>query len=74
MTEKHAPHIPTLDGWRAVAIALVLMGHASDEIARAASALGLQIHLPHELGLFGVQIFFALSGYLITTNLLEEEA
>ena len=74
MTEKHAPHIPTLDGWRAVAIALVLMGHASDEIARAASALGIQIHLPHELGLLGVQIFFALSGYLITTNLLEEEA
>jgi len=29
--------------------------------------------VPPETGLFGVQVFFAISGYLITTNLLEEE-
>jgi len=65
--------IPTLDGWRGVAIAFVLLGHARDEIARAAAGWGLQLHVPLETGLFGVQVFFAISGYLITTNLLEEE-
>jgi len=65
--------IPTLDGWRAVAISLVLLGHASDEIARAAAGWGLRAQVPPEIGLFGVQVFFAISGYLITTNLLEEE-
>jgi len=65
--------IPTLDGWRAVAISLVLLGHASDEMARAAAGWGLRVHVPPEIGLFGVRVFFAISGYLITTNLLEEE-
>lgn len=72
--EPHSPHIPTLDGWRALAILLVLLGHGRDEIAHAAAAWHLQVQLPREIGSFGVQIFFALSGYLITTNLLEEEA
>jgi len=65
--------IPTLDGWRAVAITLVLAGHASDEIARATAGWGLEIRVPRDIGLFGVRVFFAVSGYLITTNLLEEE-
>jgi peptidoglycan/LPS O-acetylase OafA/YrhL len=50
---------PALDGLRAVAIAAVLLFHAA----------GL---LPG--GYFGVDLFFVLSGFLITTLLLEEHA
>src|SRR5664280_2047254 len=53
--------IPSLDGLRAVSIIIVVWAHA-----RASSRL---------LGLyafFGVQIFFVISGYLITSLLLRE--
>ncbi len=61
--------IPTLDGWRCIAIVLVLLSHFQ--------AAFLQ-HLFWDqkwlnAGQHGVQIFFVLSGYLITTNLLNEE-
>jgi peptidoglycan/LPS O-acetylase OafA/YrhL len=46
-------HIPSLDGLRAVAIFIVFLSH-----------VGLSHIVP---GLFGVTIFFFLSGYLITT-------
>lgn len=51
-------HRPALDGVRGIAIALVLASHAW---AAAGSAGGV-----------GVTMFFALSGFLITTLLLEE--
>lgn len=51
-------HIPSLDGWRAVAIAIVFFSHA-----------GFGNLIP---GLFGVTIFFFISGYLITTLLRRE--
>ena len=51
-------HIPSLDGIRAVAISIVFLSHA-----------GLSHVVP---GLFGVTIFFFLSGYLITTLLRME--
>ena len=68
-------HIPTLDGWRAIAISCVLLAHASE------SSFHAQIFVDNTdsvfnfqwLGLFGVKIFFALSGFLITTKLLQEE-
>ncbi len=44
--------IPSLDGLRAVAIVIVFLSHA-----------GLSHVVP---GLFGVTVFFFLSGYLIT--------
>ncbi len=61
--------IPTLDGWRGVAILLVIVSHLQT------SLLG---HLYRgyswmDVGQHGVEIFFILSGYLITTLLLEEE-
>jgi peptidoglycan/LPS O-acetylase OafA/YrhL len=59
--------IPTLDGWRGIAILMVMVAHF------------LPGYLGHprweqwvNLGQHGVQIFFVLSGYLITTNLLRE--
>jgi peptidoglycan/LPS O-acetylase OafA/YrhL len=51
--------IPTLDGWRAVAILLVIVSHFNLQ--------GLA-----SVGQFGVSIFFSISGYLITTLLLRE--
>jgi peptidoglycan/LPS O-acetylase OafA/YrhL len=48
-------HIPSLDGLRAVSIAIVFLSHA-----------GLRDFIP---GYFGVLVFFLLSGYLITTLL-----
>jgi peptidoglycan/LPS O-acetylase OafA/YrhL len=73
--KKNAAYLPTLDGWRTIAIALVLFAHASESIRNAmpfalqADLLGLK-----KVGLVGVQLFFGLSGFLITSKLLEEEA
>ncbi|MFD0656955.1 acyltransferase family protein [Thermocatellispora tengchongensis] len=50
------PHLPALDGLRGVAIIGVLLFHTG--------------HLPG--GFLGVDLFFALSGYLITDLLLRE--
>jgi peptidoglycan/LPS O-acetylase OafA/YrhL len=69
-------YLPTLDGWRAVAILLVLIGHASYPFFEPTGLL------PHpdwaealaETAHFGVSIFFGLSGFLICTRLLQEQA
>jgi peptidoglycan/LPS O-acetylase OafA/YrhL len=61
-------YIPTLDGWRAVAIFWVLEGHS-----RPLSVAGISNHWLRETGYRGVQLFFALSGFLICTRLLREE-
>ncbi|MEP7354194.1 MAG: acyltransferase [Acidobacteriota bacterium] len=65
-----SPRIPTLDGWRAVAIGLVLwhhlmMGFYPSEALYYSSSVS-------QLGAFGVDIFFALSGLLITSLLIQE--
>ncbi|MCF8167730.1 MAG: acyltransferase [Rhodoferax sp.] len=67
-------YLPTLDGWRTIAIALVLFSHASESILAAFPVTWLSDpqRLKH-LGLLGVQVFFGLSGFLITSKLLEEE-
>ena len=59
-------HLPTLDGWRGVAILLVVCCHIRWPWAAAESLA------PY--GALGVHVFFALSGFLITTRLLEEYA
>jgi peptidoglycan/LPS O-acetylase OafA/YrhL len=56
-------YIPTLDGLRAVAISLVIFSHTTDYHIHPAIV---------STGFVGVAIFFALSGYLITSRLLEE--
>lgn len=66
-SDKSLSYIPTLDGWRAIAILWVLIGHAQPSIIRT--------HILTTLGSFdGVYLFFALSGFLICTRLLREEA
>jgi peptidoglycan/LPS O-acetylase OafA/YrhL len=52
---------PWLDGVRAVAVLLVVAQHTMGQ-------------MPIDIGFVGVGIFFALSGYLITSLLLDEHA
>lgn len=68
-------YLPTLDGWRAVAIGLVLLAHGSESMQLVFNSPWLaHSALFKQLGLLGVQLFFGLSGFLITSKLLEEEA
>jgi peptidoglycan/LPS O-acetylase OafA/YrhL len=60
--------IGALDGWRGFAILLVLVDHA-EETSRSR-----WVHAATRTGATGVGIFFALSGFLITTLLLAEKA
>lgn len=64
-----ADRIPTLDGWRGVAILLVIVAHFQAGYFRQ--------HAFHDwgwldIGGHGVAIFFVLSGYLITSRLLSD--
>jgi len=64
--------IPTLDGWRAVAIGAVMLSHGlllRGSATRSMRAIG---YIAGHLGGTGVALFFAVSGFLITTLLLEE--
>jgi peptidoglycan/LPS O-acetylase OafA/YrhL len=63
-TASRPAHLPQLDGLRTVAVVLVLVYH----VARTE---GLSF-LPG--GFVGVDVFFVLSGFLITTLLLREHA
>lgn len=61
--------IPSLDGLRAISIALVLLGHVGGTrgFARLDLGVGDYAHL-------GVVVFFAISGFLITSLLRSEMA
>jgi peptidoglycan/LPS O-acetylase OafA/YrhL len=62
--------IPVLDGWRAIAISLVVISHS---IAWGTHLTEGQTHEALvTLGHQGVNIFFALSGFLITSRLILE--
>ncbi len=59
-------YIPSLDGWRAIAVSLVIMSH----IPIRSRNYGYLIHF---VGTLGVDLFFAISGILICSRLLDEE-
>jgi peptidoglycan/LPS O-acetylase OafA/YrhL len=61
-------YLPTLDGWRALAIVAVIFHH--DSVHRVGWFSTQWIHY---YGARGVDLFFALSGILICSRLLEEE-
>jgi peptidoglycan/LPS O-acetylase OafA/YrhL len=63
-------HVPVLDGLRGVAILLVLMIHSVPAIAGHGLAPAVINSLIHSGG-FGVDLFFVLSGFLITGILLD---
>ncbi len=58
-------YLPTLDGWRALAVAAVIVCHAGGTIAPEWRWLTVK-------GAVGVDVFFAISGLLICGRLLEE--
>src|ERR1700730_1931620 len=61
-------YIPTLDGWRAIAVLAVVFHHDwVDSLGR------FNTKLLYSYGWYGVDIFFAISGLLICSRLLEEE-
>jgi peptidoglycan/LPS O-acetylase OafA/YrhL len=61
-------YLPSLDGLRALAILLVIP-HNSDTFSHTSALLKPAAILAHA-GWIGVQLFFVLSGFLITRNLL----
>lgn len=67
MTASHSGRMPSLDGLRAISIAMVLLGHLSGThgFARVNLGVGDYAHL-------GVVVFFVISGFLITTLLMNE--
>jgi peptidoglycan/LPS O-acetylase OafA/YrhL len=69
---QRASTIPTLDGWRAIAILGVVLCHASDAPLLAREGPGGFWHTLTRYGAEGVALFFGLSGFLITYRLLQE--
>ena len=61
-------YLPTLDGWRAIAILSVMAYHDSLHRIGPFSTAWL-----HEHGNLGVDVFFAISGFLICSRLITEE-
>lgn len=61
-------YMPTLDGWRALAILAVIFFHDSIHTAGVLNTRWL-----HEYGGLGVDVFFAISGVLICSRLMDEE-
>jgi peptidoglycan/LPS O-acetylase OafA/YrhL len=66
-------YIPTLDGWRAIAVSLVIGAHSYTMLMNNGSAPARSLASFFAHGGYGVDIFFALSGYLICTLLLREK-
>jgi peptidoglycan/LPS O-acetylase OafA/YrhL len=67
-TIKKSPRINSLDGLRAVSILLVCVGHLAGTVNFPELLTPL-----HNIGNFGVKIFFVISGFLITLLLLQEK-
>lgn len=73
MSEKKLSHIGALDGLRGIAVLLVLTFHFSWEFSERSPFF---VGLKHVLwsGWMGVDMFFVLSGYLITRGLVKDSA
>ena len=71
-TEIHSGRLPSLDGLRAISIAMVVMGHSSATARQLNPSASTVLSWLGEGGL-GVSIFFVISGFLITTLLTREE-
>lgn len=68
LTRPKGEKIPHLDGLRGYSILTVIVLHSGYQFPRWLSSLGLLFGN----GTFGVDIFFVISGFLITTLLLQE--
>jgi len=65
---RKSAYIPTLDGWRAIAILFVIFYH---DALHAVGIFSTRWFI--EYGNIGVDVFFAISGILICTRLLDDE-
>jgi len=65
---RKSGYLPSLDGWRALAIIGVMMTHDRSWVIFHYSLSQFMGY-----GGYGVYLFFAISGFLITTRILEEE-
>jgi peptidoglycan/LPS O-acetylase OafA/YrhL len=71
--EPGTGYLPTLDGWRALAILGVMICHASDAFFHADGPYpNARWHALAAHGALGVDIFFGISGFLICSRLLAE--
>jgi len=64
-------YLPTLDGWRAISILLVILHHS--RVPSGVPVVSPFLQTLSELGRYGVFVFFAISGILICGRLLQEE-
>lgn len=64
--------LKSIDGWRAVSIVLVVIGHLVNY--RYGSTLGFAPSLASYAATLGVNVFFVISGFLIARSSLTEEA
>jgi peptidoglycan/LPS O-acetylase OafA/YrhL len=69
---KPSTYLPTLDGWRALSITLVVLHHS--QIQSSIPILGPLLQFLARVGEVGVELFFAISGLLICSRLLDEES
>ena len=67
--EKKSAYLPTLDGWRAIAVLSVIFHHDALHVLGPFSTAWF-----YKYGYTGVDVFFAISGILICSRLLDEEA
>jgi peptidoglycan/LPS O-acetylase OafA/YrhL len=72
MKPQSTGHIPALDGIRGIAILLVILRHASAGDVPTGTVAGV-IHAVMRAGWIGVDVFFVLSGFLITGILLDSK-
>ena len=68
---KH--YIPSLDGWRAIAIGLVVAAHCYTMLMNGGGRLQVMAARFVSHAGYGVDVFFSLSGFLICTLLLKEK-
>jgi peptidoglycan/LPS O-acetylase OafA/YrhL len=68
---KQSTYLPTLDGWRAVSIVLVILHHS--QIHFNVPIFAALLRSISKAGEVGVELFFAISGLLICSRLLDEE-
>jgi len=73
-TSVRTKKLPSLDGWRAVSIALVLVCHSTFTAGFPMDAKNPIFHWLEFVGVWGVRFFFVISGFLITHLLLQEHA
>ena len=68
LTRNKSGYLPSLDGWRAIAILGVIMTHDHPWVIRGHSNVNWKGY-----GGYGVYLFFAISGVLICTRILRDE-